>query len=65
MTGLLLRRAALLALAIAALSLAHAEPASRDGLWFPSAVTQTEADEYTRYELLTPESASFRIAYEV
>jgi len=26
---------------------------------------QTETDEYTRYELLTPESASFRIRYEV
>ena len=26
---------------------------------------QTEADEYTRYELLAPESASFRISYEV
>jgi hypothetical protein len=27
--------------------------------------TQTEADEYTRYELLAPETASFRIRYEV
>jgi hypothetical protein len=26
---------------------------------------QTEADEYTRYELLAPETASFRILYEV
>lgn len=26
---------------------------------------QTEADEYTRYELLAPESASFKIFYEV
>src|SRR5262249_13198278 len=26
---------------------------------------QTEADEYTRYELLAPETASFRITYEV
>ena len=26
---------------------------------------QTESDEYTRYELLAPESASFRIYYEV
>jgi hypothetical protein len=26
---------------------------------------QTETDEYTRYELLTPESASFKIYYEV
>ena len=27
--------------------------------------TQTETDEYTRYELLAPESASFAIHYEV
>jgi len=33
----------------------------------PSASTpaQTETDEYTRYELLTPDSASFAIHYEV
>jgi hypothetical protein len=31
----------------------------------PSAAKQTETDEYTRYELLTPESASFKIYYEV
>jgi hypothetical protein len=31
----------------------------------PSATKQTETDEYTRYELLTPESASFKIYYEV
>jgi hypothetical protein len=33
----------------------------------PASVTgrQTETDEYTRYELLAPESASFRIRYEV
>src|ERR1700756_5074399 len=29
------------------------------------AALQTEADEYTRYELLAPETASFRIRYEV
>jgi hypothetical protein len=28
-------------------------------------VPQTEDDEYTRYELLAPETASFRITYEV
>jgi hypothetical protein len=28
-------------------------------------VRQTETDEYTRYELLAPESASFKIRYEV
>jgi hypothetical protein len=30
-----------------------------------SAPVQTETDEYTRYELLSPESASFAIRYEV
>jgi hypothetical protein len=31
----------------------------------PPGGAQTEADEYTRYELLAPETASFRIFYEV
>jgi hypothetical protein len=31
----------------------------------PGVTGQTETDEYTRYELLSPESASFRIRYEV
>src|SRR5260370_7643609 len=32
----------------------------------PSGATrQTETDEYTKYELLAPDSASFRIRYEV
>jgi hypothetical protein len=44
---------------------AQAPQTTRDGLYFPSSVTQTEADEYTRYELLAPETASFRIHYEV
>ena len=30
-----------------------------------AATRQTEADEYTRYELLAPDSASFKISYEV
>ena len=30
-----------------------------------AATRQSEADEYTRYELLAPDSASFRISYEV
>ena len=42
-----------------------APPDPQDGIYFPAAATQTEADEYTRYELLDPESASFRIYYEV
>jgi hypothetical protein len=37
----------------------------KDGLYFPSFTAQTEADEYTRYELLAPETASFKIYYEV
>jgi hypothetical protein len=31
----------------------------------PSPAKQTEADEYTRYELLAPDTASFKIFYEV
>jgi len=43
------------------------EPAASasDGIYVPAATTQTEADEYTRYELLDPASARFRIIYEV
>jgi hypothetical protein len=46
---------------------AHAQSpqASKDGLYFPAAVAQTETDEYTRYELLAPDTASFKIYYEV
>jgi hypothetical protein len=36
-----------------------------DGIWFPTATTQSEADEYTRYELLAPEGGKFKITYEV
>jgi hypothetical protein len=46
-------------------ALARADEPPKDGLYFPSAVTQTEADEYTSYELLDPGTASFRIRYEV
>lgn len=31
----------------------------------PAPLVQTEADEYTRYELLAPDTAQFRILYEV
>jgi hypothetical protein len=56
----------LIALFCAALPLdATQAQANRDGLYFPDAVGQTETDEYTRYELLAPESASFKIYYEV
>ncbi len=37
-----------------------------DAVVFPAATgAQTETDEYTRYELLAPETASFKIHYEV
>jgi hypothetical protein len=36
-----------------------------DAPYFPDAQGQTETDEYTRYELLAPESQSFKIYYEV
>jgi hypothetical protein len=40
--------------------------ANKDAVVLPSATgTQTETDEYTRYELLAPETASFKIYYEV
>src|SRR5580658_9063884 len=44
---------------------AQAPQASKDGFYFPATVGQTETDEYTRYELLAPETASFKIFYEV
>jgi hypothetical protein len=44
---------------------AEAPQATKDGVYFPTAVAQTETDEYTRYELLAPETASFKIYYEV
>jgi len=39
--------------------------AAKDGIYFEQASTQSEADEYTAYQLLAPETASFRISYEV
>ena len=58
---------AALASALVLIAAAHAQapPANQDGLYFPTAVAQTETDEYTRYELLAPETASFKIYYEV
>ena len=38
---------------------------TKDGIFYPTATRQTETDEYTRYELLDPQSASFKISYEV
>jgi hypothetical protein len=54
-----------LALTCPAAATAQAPQSARDGLYFPAATGQTEADEYTRYELLAPETASFKIHYEV
>ena len=54
-----------LALPICSAVNAEAPSPTKDGLYFPSALNQTEADEYTRYELLAPETASFKIYYEV
>lgn len=65
MSGRNLRHGTCVALVAASVAIAQTPPAGRDGLYFPTAVTQTEADEYTRYELLAPETASFRITYEV
>lgn len=39
--------------------------APRDGVYVPIVSTQSESDEYTRYELLAPDSGKFRITYEV
>lgn len=53
----------------------HVSTAALLGLWAPRAsaqpgadtapARQTQSDDYTRYELLDPSSASFRIIYEV
>jgi hypothetical protein len=53
------------AVAWCAAAYAQTPQASRDGLYFPTAAGQTETDEYTRYELLAPETSSFKIYYEV
>ena len=50
---------ALLVLPLAATA-AHAQPRTA-----PPPAAQTEADAYTRYELLAPGSAKFRIIYEI
>ena len=57
--------ASFLALPIYAEVGAQAPQASKDGFYFPATAGQTETDEYTRYELLAPETASFKIFYEV
>jgi hypothetical protein len=54
-----------LVLSLWASSLACAQGGATDGVYFPAAVTQTEADEHTRYDLLAPDTGAFRIRYEV
>ena len=44
---------------------AETPDAATNGVYLSAASAQSEADEYTRYELLGPETASFRIYYEV
>jgi hypothetical protein len=58
---------ALVCLSFPICSVVHAQApqTTRDALYFPSPVSQAETDEYTRYELLSPETASFKIHYEV
>jgi hypothetical protein len=56
---------AALLIGLDSIAAAQTPQTGKDGLYFPSAVVQTEADEYTRYELLAPETASFKIYYEV
>ncbi len=56
----------LLTLACLSLSLHLNASAQADAIAYPTETgTQTETDEYTRYELLAPETASFKITYEV
>jgi hypothetical protein len=66
MTMLITRLEVALIFSLACYSAANAQtPQAKDGMYFPAAMGQTEADEYTRYELLAPETASFKITYEV
>jgi len=62
-----LRISLVLSLALAAHSVVHAQNKEvKDAVYYPAASPlQTETDEYTRYELLAPETASFKIYYEV
>ena len=63
----ILRISLVLSLALAARSEVHAQNAeTKDAVYYPApSALQTETDEYTRYELLAPETASFKIYYEV
>jgi hypothetical protein len=67
MRRIYMRRVLVAARAIAILSLFNAASlhAQQTSAANPIAAKQTETDEYTRYELLAPETASFKISYEV
>src|SRR5579875_2723153 len=55
-----------LAMVVSLLPCTAGAQASAEGIAYPTANgAQTETDEYTRYELLAPETASFKIYYEV
>jgi hypothetical protein len=55
-----------LALGSSSVLIGQDQPAAKDAVYYPAATArQTETDEYTRYELLAPETASFKIYYEV
>jgi hypothetical protein len=58
-------RAAIAALALFSCASLRAQQTSRPPAASPAAAKETETDEYTRYELLAPETASFKISYEV
>src|SRR6202047_488943 len=65
-----MRREFLVAAAVAVLALSscaslRAQQTSALSAAAPAAAQHTETDEYTRYELLAPETASFKISYEV
>ena len=56
-----------LSLTLAAHAVVSAQnAAAKEAVYYPApSALQTETDEYTRYELLDPETASFKIYYEV
>lgn len=61
MTGLI----PLMLIGVPRLSVQAPKGAATEAKAAGAAVRQTETDEYTRYELLAPESTSFKIRYEV
>ena len=60
-----LRIGSCVALACYGGAIAAMPPAAGDGVYLAAESGQSETDEYTRYELLEPGSASFKIYYEV